>query len=127
MRVSNATLGRVRDAAEPRSGWAMARKSGRAAVPAGDATNAIDRLIPALADRGVHVVPSGAVESLVKAVGNKGPKWVVEAIERGLVAEAVETQAFVRGVLASFEPTSEASVHADETYEYQPQRRRTRQ
>ena len=59
--VTKAMRAQVRSATEPSTGWANAKVSGRAAVPAGEATTALSRLLVALAETGVYVVPYGAV------------------------------------------------------------------
>jgi len=91
----------IRSELNPETGWRAAKKSGRAAVPAGDATNALDRLLAQLKSLGVFVVPSGAVESFVKAVGGRGPRWAVEVAAGGQIEKAAEAQEFVGEVLKS--------------------------
>lgn len=92
----------VRDALEPDVGWPAAKKSGLAAVPPGDATVSANRLLAALREVGVWVVPTGAVESFVKEVGGKGPRWVGEVVEGGHLARATEARAFVTDLMDSF-------------------------
>jgi hypothetical protein len=84
---------------EPESGWRAAKKAGMAAVPSGDATVAANALLASLQAVGLHVVPSGAVESFVKEASGLGPRWVVNVVEGGLLQSAVEAQAFVRDVV----------------------------
>jgi hypothetical protein len=50
---------------------------------------------------GAFIVPYGEVESFVKTVGDKGPQWVVEVIEKGLIDGAREAQDFVDKVLCA--------------------------
>lgn len=88
-------------ALEPPAGWAGAKKKGRSEVPAGDATAALDSLLAELKQRGIYVVPSGAVESWVKSAAHRGTAWVVGVIERDLIESAAEAQAFVTDVLQS--------------------------
>jgi hypothetical protein len=97
----------IRRILDNRPGWPAAKKRGAAEVPPGDATNALHRLLKGLADIGLFVVPTGEVESFVKAVGKKGPAWVSAVIEQGRIADAYEAHHFVRTVLASLqEPAS---------------------
>jgi hypothetical protein len=103
--VDSATISRVHEALEPPAGWAAAKKKGRAEVPPGEATVALDRLLSDLRGLGVFVVPTGAVESWVKAASHRGPSWVVEVIEKSLIIEASESQRFVTDVLESLAVT----------------------
>lgn len=88
-------------ALEPPAGWAAAKKKGRSEVPAGDATVALDSLLAELKQRGIYVVPSGAVESWVKSASHRGTAWVVDVIEKDLIGSAIDAQAFVNDVLES--------------------------
>jgi hypothetical protein len=115
--ITKPQLESIRTELNPETGWRAAKKTGRAAVPAGDATLALDRLLPQLNAVGVFVVPSGAVESFVKAVGGKGPRWAVEVAAGGHIEKATEAQAFVGEVLNSMLRDSaphEPAVIADE-------------
>ncbi|WP_433165877.1 ATP-dependent nuclease [Kribbella sp. CA-247076] len=99
--VTRSELGNVRRELEPETGWRAAKRSGKAAVPPGDATVALGRLLDQLKGLGIFVVPYGEVESFVKAVGGKGPRWVVEVVAGGHLETAAEAQAFVRELLGS--------------------------
>jgi energy-coupling factor transporter ATP-binding protein EcfA2 len=91
----------LEDALEPGAGWPRAKREGLAAVPRGDATAAAERLLASLKERGVWVVPSGAVESFVPAVGGEGPRWVGAVVEGGHVRGALVAKDFVSEILAS--------------------------
>lgn len=91
----------INGALEPPAGWAGAKKKGLSEVPSGDATVALESLLSELKKRGVYVVPSGAVESWVKAASHRGTAWVVDVIERDLIDSATDAQAFVNEVLQS--------------------------
>lgn len=105
--VTNSIVKKVENAIEPPAGWHAAKRIGSRAVPNGNATVALDRLVALLRDCGVNVVPSGAVESWVPSVGNHGTTWVAEVMERGLVAEATNAQAFVSRIVDDLvEPSS---------------------
>jgi 8-oxo-dGTP pyrophosphatase MutT (NUDIX family) len=99
--ITKEQLAAVRRELEPETGWRAAKKSGRAAVPSGDSTVALDRLLDRLKDLGVFVVPYGEVESFVKAFGGKGPRWAVEVAAGGHLENATEARAFVSEVLNS--------------------------
>nr|WP_222836774.1 AAA family ATPase [Cellulomonas flavigena] len=66
------------------NGWDRVKNSGKSAVPAGDPYRACERIIAALADRRIHLVPVGEMEDLVPAVGGHGAAWVAEVLEQGL-------------------------------------------
>jgi hypothetical protein len=70
------------------SPWATAKAIGKQFVPAGQPTQALDRLLSALRAYGIFVVEVGEVECFVKSVGNHGPKWVNEAIKKNLRTDA---------------------------------------
>jgi energy-coupling factor transporter ATP-binding protein EcfA2 len=70
------------------SPWATAKAVGKPFVPAGQPTQAFDRLITTLRGYGIYVVEVGEVESFVRSVGNHGPKWVNEAIKKNLQSDA---------------------------------------
>jgi hypothetical protein len=101
--VDRSTVQAIRDALEPSGGWAAAKKSGTAAVPPGQATQAVNDLLGDLRKIGLFVVESGAVESFVKVVPNKGSRWVVEVIEGDHIKDAHEAVDFIGGVLKSLE------------------------
>lgn len=92
----------VRNAAHLAGGWRDAKRMGEAAVPAGDASVALGSLVISLRECGIHVVPCGEVESFVKTVPHKGPRWVVEVVDGGHLPNAQEAQVFVTDVLSSF-------------------------
>jgi hypothetical protein len=99
--IDTAITSAISAALEPPAGWAAAKKKGRAEVPAGDATVALDSLLSALRQRGIFVVPTGAVESWVKSAAHRSTAWVVDVIEKNLIELATEAQAFVNDVLGS--------------------------
>jgi hypothetical protein len=110
--IDRALTQEIRKALEPETGWRAAKKSGKAVVPAGEATVALERLLDRLARVGIFVVPGGAVESFVRAVGGKGPRWAVEVVEGGHLQTAGEARTFVGQVLDSLDapPVSEEAT-----------------
>jgi hypothetical protein len=99
--VTPAIVKDIRNALEPETGWRAAKRSGRAAVPSGQATVALDRLLDKLRSVGLFVVPCGEVESFVKAVGHHGPRWVTQVVEDRHIEKAIEAQDFVQSILES--------------------------
>ena len=70
------------------SPWATAKEVGKAFIPAGQPTQAYERLLAALHGWGVFVVEVGQLESFVRSVGNHGPKWVNEALNKDLASDS---------------------------------------
>ena len=72
----------IKDAVKVESKWTEIKKSGIAAIPAGDATSAFQRINQALQANGLFVVPVGELECFIKEVGGHGPDWVNSVLER---------------------------------------------
>lgn len=66
------------------SPWATAKEVGKAFVPAGQPTQAYERLLATLHGWGIFVVEVGELESFARSVGNHGPKWVNEVLKKEL-------------------------------------------
>lgn len=99
--VTPAMIQTIRRTLEPETGWRAAKQGGRSAVPSGDASVALDRLLGNLQSIGLFVVPHGEVESFVKTVPNHGPRWVVEVIRGDHIKGAAEAHKFVNAIMAS--------------------------
>jgi ABC-type polar amino acid transport system ATPase subunit len=66
------------------SPWALAKEVGISYIPAGDATQAYERLDTALRAKGCYVVPCGELEAFDRTVGGHGPKWVNAVLEKDI-------------------------------------------
>lgn len=66
------------------SPWATAKEVGKAFVPAGQPTQAYERLLATLHEWGIFIVEVGELESFARSVGNHGPKWVNEVLKKDL-------------------------------------------
>jgi hypothetical protein len=99
--VTRHMLSEIREAIQPSAGWRAAKKRGKSAVPSGEATVALERLLDQLSTVGIHVVPGGAVESFVKTVGGKSTEWLTQVIEQNLISSATDAHAFVDSLLKS--------------------------
>jgi hypothetical protein len=75
------------------SPWATAKEVGKTFVPAGQPTQAYERLVNTLESWGIFVVEVGELESFVRSVGNHGPKWVNEVLKKDLSNDAELEQA----------------------------------
>jgi hypothetical protein len=85
------------------SGWDEVKRYGMSAIPAGDATSRVERLIANLREIGLFVVEEGQLEGFVRSVGNHGPHWVNEVHRRALHADRtlIKPRRFVRSVADS--------------------------
>lgn len=66
------------------SPWATAKEVGKAFVPAGQPTQAYERLLATLNGWGIFIVEVGELESFARSVGNHGPKWVNAVLKKDL-------------------------------------------
>lgn len=83
------------------SPWSYAKEMGKSFIPAGDQTNAFDRLNTYCNSLGLSIVEVGELESFAKSIGNHGPKWVNEVLKRDLKndVELEEARKFVKRLL----------------------------
>lgn len=66
------------------SPWSHAKTIGKTFVPPGAPTIACERLLGTFEEKGLFVVPVGELEGFCRSVGNHGPKWVNEVLEKDL-------------------------------------------
>jgi hypothetical protein len=69
------------------SAWSEAKEVGKAYIPSGNATQAYERIQVMLKEHGLLVVEVGELESFVKSIGNHGPKWVTEVLNKDLKSD----------------------------------------
>lgn len=100
--LDSSTARAVTEALRPAQGWALAKRIGAAAVPSGDASANLRTLLAQLAECGLFVVPTGAVESWIKDGHSTGSAWVADVIERELIDHASDAQDFMMKVTESF-------------------------
>jgi hypothetical protein len=86
-----------------RSRWDEAKDSGLGAVPQGDASEATQRLLEALADIRIFPVPVGELERFIPSGTGHGSAWVADVHQRGLHKgeDARTARTFVRRVLSA--------------------------
>ncbi len=65
-----------------RSKWERVKNYGVNGVPSGEATQAFNKLMSGLKSMGIYMVPVGELENFVKDVGDHGPKWVNNVLEK---------------------------------------------
>lgn len=72
---------KIKEVVKIASKWDGIKKTGVAAIPAGDATTAFNRLGTTLKSAGIYMVPVGELECFIKEVGGHGPTWVNNVLE----------------------------------------------
>lgn len=80
------------------SPWKEAKRIGIAYVPPAQAHESCTRVIKALKELGIFVVPIGTLGSFCRSVGNHGPEWANEVLQKNLNTDPELEQAreFVR-------------------------------
>lgn len=68
------------------SPWSQAKSSGKAYLPAGEATLAFNRIQNAFKEKNVFILEIGEIEAFDKSIGLHGPKWVNQVLEKDLIA-----------------------------------------
>lgn len=66
------------------SSWATAKEVGRAYVPSGDPTKALERLLDRFHEAGLFVVEAGEMEGFDRSIGSHGPAWVNKVLDKDL-------------------------------------------
>jgi hypothetical protein len=67
------------------SAWQTAKSTGKSFIPAGNPTQAFDRIQKRFKERGLLIPEVGEIEGFVRSVGNHGPKWVNEALSKDIL------------------------------------------
>jgi energy-coupling factor transporter ATP-binding protein EcfA2 len=63
------------------SPWSAMKRSGRSALPAGEAIKHFDDLSEKCSDHGLWIVPVGEIEGFCRSVGSHGPGFVEKVLE----------------------------------------------
>jgi energy-coupling factor transporter ATP-binding protein EcfA2 len=94
----------IRDILRSASAWSEAKRSGKSFVPRGEQTATFERLAETLRRLGIHLVEVGELEGFCPSIGNHGPAWTVNVLERDLVndMELATARAFARSLLANW-------------------------
>ncbi len=80
--LSKEEIKRIHEVIATESIWSLLKKSGKSALPAGDATGAFNRFNQAFVSAGLFIVPCGELECFIKEVGGHGPVWVNTVLEK---------------------------------------------
>ncbi len=79
--LSSNEISKIKEALKTDSKWDGIKRTGFSAIPAGDATCAINRINNKLESAGIFLVPVGELECFIKEVGDHGPSWVNKVLE----------------------------------------------
>lgn len=79
--LSNNEVKQIQDVVKTISKWDGIKHGGKQFIPAGDATNAYNRLEIEFRKHHIYIVPVGELENFVKEVGGHGPDWVNRVLE----------------------------------------------
>lgn len=90
----------IRAAVRTASGWALAKKNGRGAVPSGQPLQAFDRILDASAKLGLFLLSVGELERFHPAIGGNKQKWLREVFETGVYRQSSEAADLLKRVAA---------------------------
>ncbi|MBN9157054.1 AAA family ATPase [Microbacterium sp.] len=109
--ITPKSLTPVREALKIENGWDRVKNSGLAGVPKGDPYNAASRLLSALRELRIFLIPLGEMEDFVPGVSGHGPAWLSDVLEQRLHESSVGDPArhFFRDVLAAISGAAGAS------------------
>lgn len=77
-------ISEIQKALKKASAWTEAKEVGKAFIPSGNASQAFERIQVKFIEKGLLILEVGELESFVKSIGNHGPKWVSEVLEKDL-------------------------------------------
>lgn len=77
-------ISEINRALKKASPWTEAKQVGKAYIPSGNATQAFDRIQIKFKENGFYILEVGELECFDKSIGNHGPKWVNEVLEKNL-------------------------------------------
>lgn len=95
-------LKKLRDCLSADSPWRAIKKGGKRVLPRGDGASSFEVLDGYMRGCGIYLVPVGEIESFIPSVGNHGPRWVDEVLERYPDVSA-EQYAEIRDFVKSWE------------------------
>lgn len=83
------------------SAWSKAKQIGKSYIPNGEESNAYVRLTKEFENKNFFIVEVGELEGFDKTIGNHGPTWVNEVLEKDLynTSELEEARNFVRKII----------------------------
>lgn len=90
---------RIEGTVKVQSGWKHVKRGGIASLPRGQAFEAAERLLTAVREIGLHIVPVGETECWDKSIGGHGPAWVSEALEKYVHIRPGPHAEFIQAIL----------------------------
>ncbi|MGE4284925.1 MAG: ATP-dependent endonuclease [Clostridia bacterium] len=82
--------------------WGEAKVSGKTYIPSGTASQAFEDMQTVFKQHHLFILEIGELECFIKQVGNHGPKWVSEVLDRYPLSNQIfePAKAFIKTVLA---------------------------
>jgi hypothetical protein len=82
--------------------WGEAKVSGKTYIPSGTASQAFEDMQTVFKQHHLFILEIGELECFIKQVGNHGPKWVSEVLDRYPLSNRIfePAKAFIKTVLA---------------------------
>lgn len=77
-------ISEINRALKKASPWTEAKQNGKSYIPSGNATQAFERIQIKFQEKGFYILELGELECFDKTIGNHGPKWVNEVLEKDL-------------------------------------------
>ncbi len=99
----------IRQVFSEASPWGVMKRSGRKALPPGEATRHFDRLCEKCSSYRLWIVPVGELEGFCRSVGSHGPGFVEKVLEEhdiGEDPELEEARDFVQRIWAKARPAT---------------------
>lgn len=82
--VPKEVIRNIKNLARQASAWDSVKSSGVSAIPPGEPTVKIKRLLANLKKMGIFVSPQGEMEGFCRSLGGHGPRWVEAVLQRDL-------------------------------------------
>ena len=97
----NERISEIQRALKKTSAWSEAKSIGKGYIPSGDPYQAFERIQEKLEHVGFYIVEVGELECFVRSVGNHGPKWVSEVLNKDVAKDPeLETaRSFVKKIV----------------------------
>ena len=77
----------VREVVKKTSAWSFIKTTGRAGLPNGQPTQALDRLLLHCTAKGLYIVEVGELEGFDRSSDSHGPAWVNTVLEKSLASD----------------------------------------
>nr|WP_315167349.1 AAA family ATPase [uncultured Flavobacterium sp.] len=81
-------ISEINRALKKASPWTEAKQVGKAYIPSGNATQAFEKIQIKFKEKGFYILEVGELECFDKSIGNHGPKWVNDVLNKDLKNDA---------------------------------------